>query len=100
MATVQIRDIDDHLKEQGQKTLARMGMTLSGGFKMFLNQVVVTGKIPFEPTTVDENGFSPEYQKELWETIHDDNPDNWDGPFDTAEEMIHDLHQEVKKYEN
>lgn len=56
MATVQIRDIDDELKEKAQKTLAQMGLTLSGAFKMFLNQVVVTGKIPFEPTTKKGSG--------------------------------------------
>lgn len=46
--TINVR-IDKKIKERAQKTLEAMGLDLSSGIKLFLNQVVVEQCIPFRP---------------------------------------------------
>jgi DNA-damage-inducible protein J len=49
MSTVNIR-IDEKTKKAARKTLEAMGLDLSTGVKLFLNQVVIAQGIPFNPT--------------------------------------------------
>lgn len=42
--------IEKSVKNKAQKTLESMGLDLSSGIKMFLNQVVTDNGIPFTPT--------------------------------------------------
>ena len=49
--TINIR-IDKKTKESAQKTLQAMGLDLSSGIKLFLNQVVVDKCVPFAPRTI------------------------------------------------
>ena len=42
--------IDKKVKAGAQKTLEAMGLDLSSGIKLFLNQVVTEQGIPFTPT--------------------------------------------------
>ena len=49
MAHIQIR-ISDEEKEAAQSAFQRMGMTMSGGIKLFLRQVASEQKLPFEVT--------------------------------------------------
>jgi len=50
--TIQIR-IDQKMKDEASKVFKTMGLTLSGGVKLYLAYVVNTGTIPFEITTVN-----------------------------------------------
>ena len=49
MTTVQIR-IEEKTKKAAQKALAGIGLDLSTGVKIFLNQVVTEKGLPFTPT--------------------------------------------------
>jgi DNA-damage-inducible protein J len=42
--------IEKSVKNKAQKTLESLGLDLSSGIKMFLNQVVAEDGIPFMPT--------------------------------------------------
>jgi len=59
-STIQIR-IDAKIKKQANKTLRDMGLDLSSGIKLFLNQVIKAQAIPFKIRTV--NGFTPEQER-------------------------------------
>ncbi len=52
--TLQIR-LDKKLKDDATKVFRSMGLTLSGGVKLYLAYVVNTGTIPFEITTIKNN---------------------------------------------
>ena len=47
-STINIR-IDKNLKEKSGEILKKIGLDISSAVKMFLNQVVNTKSIPFEP---------------------------------------------------
>lgn len=48
--TIQIR-VDKKLKEKASKTLEIVGVDLSAGIKLFLNEVVTTQSLGFTPMT-------------------------------------------------
>ena len=50
MTTINIR-IEDVVKNKAGKTLANLGMDMSTAIKIFLNQVIIEGGLPFTPTT-------------------------------------------------
>lgn len=50
MTTINIR-IDENTKSEVVKTLACMGMDVSTAVKIFLNQVIIDGGLPFTPST-------------------------------------------------
>lgn len=60
--TLQIR-IDEKTKRSAQKVFRDLGVDMSSGVKMFLQQVVNTESIPFEIRTA--NGFTPAQEKEM-----------------------------------
>ena len=43
--------VEDALKKDFEKIIDKLGISLSGAFIMFMNQVVIQEKIPFELTT-------------------------------------------------
>jgi addiction module RelB/DinJ family antitoxin len=47
MKTLQIRDIDDNIDRAAEKVFKQLGISKSAGIKMYLNQVAVTGTVPF-----------------------------------------------------
>lgn len=47
--TINVR-IDKKTKDKAQKTLEAMGLDLSSGIKLFLNQVITEEAIPFTPS--------------------------------------------------
>jgi DNA-damage-inducible protein J len=49
MTTVNIR-IDSKTKKAAMKTFSELGLDLSTGIKMFLNQVIVEQGLPFTPS--------------------------------------------------
>ncbi len=50
-STIQLR-IDNSLKEKASNALKGMGLDLSSGIKLFLNEIVISETIPFLPSTV------------------------------------------------
>ncbi len=66
MTTLQIR-IDEKTKRKAKKTLESLGLDISSGVKLFLEQVITTQSIPFSPVT--PSGYKlrrgREYLKEL-----------------------------------
>lgn len=69
-STIQIR-VDNKTKKAAKKTLEEMGLDMSSAVKLFLNNVIIQQKIPFEIRT--KNGFTPErerkYIREAEETL-------------------------------
>lgn len=61
-ATIQIR-IDSKTKRNAQKTFSKLGLDMSSGIKMYLNQVSIKQAIPFEIRT--ENGFTQSQEREM-----------------------------------
>jgi DNA-damage-inducible protein J len=84
--TIQLR-IDKKTKNQAQAIFKKLGMDLTSGMKLFLTQVIRTKSIPFVART--ENGFTPEYEQELLETIADAKING--KRFKTVEAMMKDL---------
>jgi DNA-damage-inducible protein J len=50
MTTLQIR-IDEKTKKRAKETLESLGLDMSSGVKLFLEQVITTQSIPFSPVT-------------------------------------------------
>ena len=50
MTTLQIR-IDENTKRKAKKTFENMGLDISSGVKLFLEQVITTQSIPFSAVT-------------------------------------------------
>lgn len=69
-STLSIR-INPKTKKAAQKTLRSLGLDLSAGVKMFLEQVITTESIPFSPAT--ETGHrlrrTSIYRREIAETL-------------------------------
>ena len=61
-STIQIR-IDKKMKKDADKTLRDMGLDMSSGIKLFLNQVILKQGLPFRVLT--ENGYTPEYEERM-----------------------------------
>ncbi len=84
--TVQLR-IDSATKAQAQKILEKLGLDLSSGIKLFLNQVIRTKSIPFVART--ENGYTLAQERRMiketeWAIKHGKS-------FSSAKEMIDDI---------
>jgi len=65
--TINIR-IDKETKTRAQKMLGDMGLDLSSGIKLFLNQVVTEQGIPFTPTR-NTAKIRAHWDKEAVETL-------------------------------
>lgn len=91
MPTINIRT-DARLKKAATKILEGMGLDMSSAVKLFLNQVVITKKIPFPIRTV--NGYTLEEEESLRRDIAEAEKDFKDGKlkvYDTVEEMTDDI---------
>ncbi len=68
--TIQIR-IDSPTKAKAQKAFKGMGIDLSSGVKMFLNQVATDQCMPFIPSTAKTRAIRKKWDKELdWTMKH------------------------------
>jgi DNA-damage-inducible protein J len=68
--TIQIR-IDSPTKAKAQKAFKGMGIDMSSGVKMFLNQVAVDKCMPFVPSTAKTRAIRKAWDKELaWVMKH------------------------------
>ena len=59
--------IDKEVKDKAAKVFEDMGMDLSGGIKIFINNVITEGSLGFTPMTEDGLKFKyfQEYEKRL-----------------------------------
>ena len=76
--------------------LANIGLDTPTAIRIFYRKIVSTRSIPF---TLEDNPyqFTPEEEKEILSAekeSHD--PENLIGPFDSAEELIENLHTAAK----
>lgn len=62
--TMQIR-IDSPTKIKAQKAFKNMGIDMSSGVKMFLNQVVIDQCMPFVPSTKKTRTIRKKWDKEF-----------------------------------
>ena len=82
--TMQIR-IDATTKARAQKAFKGMGLDLSSGVKMFLNQVAIDQCMPFVPSTKKTRANRKKWDKELQWAI------NHGKRYSSAEEMHKDI---------
>ena len=81
--TINVR-IDKKTKECAQKTLEAMGLDLSSGIKMFLNQVITEKGIPFTPSK-NAKKIRARWDREVeWALKHGKS-------YKTAKEMMDDI---------
>ncbi len=79
--------VNPKTKKAAQKTLRGLGLDLSSGVKLFLEQVVATESIPFSPATEKGHKLRHEkiYRKEIeWAKKHGKR-------YNTAEEAFADI---------
>ncbi len=86
--TLQIR-IDKSTKNKAQKIFKKMGVDMTSGVKLFLNQVVNTESIPFSPRT--KNGFTPEYEDKLLKEVE------WTEKYGKSYNTIEEAHADILK---
>ena len=68
--TMQIR-IDAPTKARAQKAFKGMGIDMSSGVKMFLNQVAIDQCMPFAPSTAKTRAMRKAWDKEVaWTLKH------------------------------
>lgn len=68
--TMQIR-IDSSMKNKAQKAFKSMGIDMSSGVKMFLNQVAIDRCMPFVPSTKKTRAIRKKWDKEFeWVMKH------------------------------
>ena len=68
--TMQIR-IDSLMKNKAQKAFKSMGIDMSSGVKMFLNQVAINQCMPFVPSTKKTIAIRKKWDKEFdWVMKH------------------------------
>lgn len=76
--------IDKKTKDSAQKTLSSLGLDLSSGIKLFLNQVVTENGIPFIPTK-DAKKIRARWDREVADALKNGKR------YATAREMIDDI---------
>jgi len=59
---LQVR-VESKVKKQAYKVLSSLGMDLSTGVRIFLNQLIIKDGIPFDVLT--ENGFTKKQEEEM-----------------------------------
>ena len=64
--TIQVR-VDEETREKAAKVFEAMGTDLSGGIKLFLNNVITEGSLGFIPMTEDGQKFKyfQDYKRKL-----------------------------------
>lgn len=63
MTTINVR-IEEKTKRAASKVLSGMGLDLSAGVKLFLNQVVTEQALPFTPSTRDAKKLRAKWDSE------------------------------------
>jgi DNA-damage-inducible protein J len=81
--------IPKKLKQDAEAVFESIGLDMPTAFRTFLKATVRRQGLPYQLTTVDENGFTPEEAREILEAYADSfDPKNTVATFDDAESMI------------
>jgi len=83
MTNVTVR-IDEKLKKEAKKTLAKQGLDMSTAIKMFFSQVVIEKGLPFLPT------HNEIFLKKRWDAQVKETLENGKGYF-SAEKLFDDI---------
>ena len=83
MTTINVR-IEEKTKTQAVKTLARLGLDMSGAIKLFLSQVVTEDGLPFTPTR-NPAAIRARWDAEVAEALKNGNK------YSSAKELFDDL---------
>ena len=83
--------IEPELKEEAEKTLNYLGLTMAEAIKLFLKQVTLTDSIPFKIEI-------PKYNKETMDALKEsklimENSEKYKA-YDTVEELMEDLNKD------
>lgn len=90
---IQIR-VKEKLKRDAESIFEDLGLDTPTAIRLFLKKVVVTKSIPFElKIPLTENGFTPEFEREILKASVDKNVI---GPFSSAAKAIAHLHKKVR----
>lgn len=66
MSTVAVQSrVSPELKEQAEAVFAALGLSTSDAIRMFLQQTVNTGGLPFQPSTRRPNAETLEARREI-----------------------------------
>jgi len=63
---LQVR-VESKVKKQAHRVLSSLGMDLSTGVRIFLNQLIIKEGIPFDVLT--ENGFTKKQEEEILKEV-------------------------------
>ncbi len=85
---IQVRGVKPSTKKIAEDVFRNLGLSTSAAIKLFLNQVAITKSIPFRPTTITENGLSPDQEDEILLNMKDDSDEI---TFSNVEDLITDL---------
>lgn len=92
---LQIR-IDRNLKEAADDVFADLGLDATTAIRLFFTKVAKTRSIPFRLKAEPE--FSPEAEARILAALEESkDPANLIGPFDSMEDFIDHLHQNLEK---
>jgi len=83
MTNITVR-IDEKLKREARKTLAKQGLDMSTAIKMFFSQVVIDKGLPFRPTHKEK------LLKRRWDAEVKDALENGKS-YSSAEELLADI---------
>ena len=89
--------IEPEVKKEVEKILSNLGMTSTEAINIYLRQIILNSGIPFEIK-------QPQFSNEMLEAIEEaeemeKHPDKHKS-FETVEEFMEDLHNEIQNWEN
>ncbi len=89
--------IEQKIKDEVEKILKSLGMTTTEAINIYLRQIIINSGIPFEIK-------NPKFNEEMLESIAEaenmeKNPEQCKS-FDTVDEFMEDLHNEIQNRKN
>lgn len=89
--------VEPKIKEEVEKILNTLGMTSTEAINIYLRQIILNSGIPFEIK-------APQFNNEMLEAIEEakemeKHPEKYKA-FDTVEEFMQDLHNEIQDRKN
>ena len=89
--------VEPKVKKEVESILKTLGMTTTEAINIYLRQIILNSGIPFEIKT-------PQFSNEMLEAIDEakemeKHPENYKS-FNTVEEFMEDLHNEIQDSEN
>jgi len=95
-SSVQVR-IDDTLKKNAESVLNNLGLDTPTAIRMFFKKIVATRSIPFRVEEVSPYQFTKEEEAEMIQAYQESfDPEQLEGPYDSAKEAIAHLHSSIK----